>query len=138
VKIEQLTRAHVETLAAQGVEEAQEALAYIQKTIDGGPAFAGLVDEGVAACVGLYPINEYTYRCWALTDPKLASRHFLSLNKAMRAWFIESRIPRIETTVSRGNVKGHRWVTKILGFGLEGIMHNFYQGHDAGLYARIS
>jgi hypothetical protein len=69
VKIEQLTRAHVETLAAQGVEEAQEALAYIQKTIDGGPAFAGLVDEGVAACVGLYPINEYTYRCWALTDP---------------------------------------------------------------------
>lgn len=138
MKIEELQPWHLEKLGRQGVSEAHDAVKFCERMKESGPSFVGWVDEGVVACVGLMCLSPGVYRCWALTDPVLAPKHFLSLNKAMRAWFAEQRIPRIETTVLKGNIAGHRWVTELLGFEMEGVMFNFYQGYDACLYARVT
>jgi len=135
--VEQLERWHLEALQKRGV--AVEPLLARADYVDALAlhGFAGLVDEGIVACMGVCEQNPGNFRCWAFTDPELASRYFLRVCKLMRAWLAEFPAPRIETVVYMGNLAGHRWVTKILGFEAEGIMRNFNDGRDAMLYSRI-
>lgn len=138
--IEPLHPTHMLALEEQGAEGAAPIMrrpGYLKALLANGPAFAGIVDEGVVAAVGMGEQNPGNFRCWAITDRKLASRHFLAVNKGIRAFFAESRAPRIETVVFIGNVAGHRWVTRILGFTPEGVMRRFHEGRDAMLYSRI-
>lgn len=136
--VEKLQRWHLDMLADQGVAEARPPLSYFDATIASGPAYAGYTREGVVTCMGLILIAPGVYRCWALTDPVLASKHFLAVNKAMRAFLVEHPFPRIETVVLVGNVAGHRWCTELHGFQAEGIMRNWDAGADAMLYSRIN
>jgi hypothetical protein len=138
MKVEKLTRWHMNMLEKQGVVEVIPVYAYLDTLLLNGPAFAGMVDGAVVAAMGLVEQNKDNWRCWAITDPVLAKRYFLGLNKEVRAFFAEYRKPRIETIVLVGNVPGHRWVTEVLGFKPEGIMRKWDDGkHDAVLYSRV-
>lgn len=135
--VETLQRWHLDMLADQGVAEARPPLSYFDATIASGPAYAGYTKDGVVTCMGLILLAPGVYRCWALTDPVLASRHFLAVNKAMRAFLAEHPFPRIETVVLVGNIAGARWA-KLQGFKTEGVMRNWNDGKDALLYSRIN
>jgi len=137
VTVEKLQRWHLDLLADQGVAEARPPLEYFDATVASGPAYAGYVPAGVVTCMGLILLAPGVYRCWALTDPILASRHFLAVNKAMRGFLVEHPFPRIETVVLVGNIAGARWA-KLQGFESEGIMRNFDNERDALLYARVN
>ncbi len=139
MRVEKLERWHLERLQARGVENVALILSresYLTELSIHG--FAGLVAEGVVAAMGLCEQNAGNFRCWAFTDPELASRHFVAVCKLVRAYLVAFKAPRIETVVYMGNVKGHRWVTEILGFETEGIMRNWGEGRDAMLYSKIS
>ena len=43
---------------------------------------------------------------------------------------------RIEAHVEASHAEGHRWIAA-LGFELEGVMRNFWNGRDFALYSRI-
>ncbi len=138
MRVEKLERWHLEAMLKRGVtvEPLLERADYVETLAING--FAGIVDEGVVACMGVCEQNPGNFRCWAFTDDKLASRYFLQICKLMRAWLRQFDARRIETVVYMGNLRGHRWVTEILGFETEGIMRKFGDGGDAMLYSRIS
>ena len=139
MRVEKLERWHLERLRERGVENVALILSresYLAELSING--FAGLIGEGVVAAMGLCEQNAGNFRCWAFTDPELASRHFVSVCKLVRTYLVEFKAPRIETVVYMGNIKGHRWVTEILGFEAEGIMRNWGEGRDAMLYSRIN
>ena len=97
--------------------------------------WSGIVTDGIVASVGVYQVEAGVYRCWAFTDDRLASRYFLPLCKATRAWLGEFRVARIETMVRVGNIRGLRWTRDILGFRQEGILYN-WRGADTWILSR--
>lgn len=139
MRTETLKREHVERLAEQGCEvgELLTKPDYLRDLLAVGPGFAGVVDDGVVGILGMCEQLPDNYRCWAHTDRELASRHFVALNRAMRAFLTEFRKPRIETVVFVGNEQGRRWA-ELHGFQQEGVMRNYHAGFDAWLYARIN
>lgn len=133
-----MKREHIERLETQGASIGELLIRpdFIAALTPYG--FAGIVDQGIVACLGVVEQNPGNFRCWAHTDDILMSRYFLPACKAMRRWIGEFRVPRLETVVYVGNIRGHRWVQDILGFNYEGMMRNFHDGRDAWLYSRIN
>lgn len=136
IRVEKLQRWHLERLRERGVavDEILDRPDYVDAlTING---YAAVALDGVCACIGLSEQNHGNYRVWALTDPILASKYFLAINRACRRFLVEFNAPRVETVVYMGNLKGDRWV-RIHGFEPEGVMRNWNDGRDAMLYSRI-
>lgn len=140
MKIEQLQRWHVEAIEKQGAVDATIVLAnerMMRSLLEDGPSFAGTTDEGVVAIMGMAEYSKDVYRCWAITDPTLARKHFFAICKNMRRFLSEHPYPRVETLVLKGNIPGHRWIRHILGFEFEGVLRNFNPPQDAVMYSRI-
>ena len=138
MKVERLQRHHFEALREQGcnIGGILTTPGYFEALTAQG--FAGVVDAGVVACMGACEQNPGNWRCWAHTDPYLASKHFFALNKAMRGWLAEFRPPRLETVVLVGNLTGIRWARDLHGFQQEGVMQHAFEGRDAWLLSRVN
>ena len=137
MQIEPLKPWHMKALEAQGVKEAKPTYAYLNSLMV-PPSFAGVVDAGVVCAMGMVEQNPGNWRCWAITDPKLTRRHFIALNKAMRAFLTEFRKPRIETIVLVGNRAGERWA-ELHGFVRpRDPMHNYCEHGHAWLYEKVN
>ena len=140
--IEPLLMDHLRRLDAPGARLILDGPGYFKGLIDNGPTFAGLTDEGeVIAAMGMIKQNPVSYRCWAVSDPKLLPRYLVAVCKLMRrtmdALYAEKGAKRIETIVRVGNAPGERWV-KLLGFNNPQYQRHFDENGDVWLYERLS
>jgi len=138
VKIEPIHRRHFEALEKQGVSEVVPAYRYLDNWLENSRAFAGVADEGVLGVGGLLEQNPGNFRLWVFRDPRLTRKYRLVVNRMIVAYLDTCGARRIEAVLQLGNVAGHRWVTKILGFTMAHIMRAFDEDGDAVLYERIS
>jgi hypothetical protein len=102
-----------------------------------GPAFTGIHNDEVIACMGLIPQWEGRAVAWGLIGSE-AAPHFVGITKAIFKTMKMYPFRRIETAVATNFDQGHRWMG-MLGFQNEGTMKSFTpMGDDCDLYARIS
>jgi hypothetical protein len=142
VKTEPVTVKHIEALAARdaiGAKAILETRGYLDKLLAAGPSLAGISDEGVIATMGIAEdqLHAGVFRCWAVTDPKLTSKYFLSVCYAMRQFLKDNPRRRVETVVQLGNKQGVRWV-EALGFRNPRLMSNFNEQGSAWLYELVN
>lgn len=101
-----------------------------------GPAFTGIAEEGVIACMGLIPQWQDRAIAWGLISAE-AGRHFVQITKAVFRTMELYPYRRIEASVLTQFEQGHRWA-KLLGFKRECTMKAYLpNGDDCDLYARV-
>lgn len=103
-----------------------------------GPAFSGAVGGEIIGCGGMIVCHAGRGIVWALFSD-MASRHFLSIHRAVRDWLAAQTIRRIEAYVDCDFAAAQRWVAR-LGFGceLERLAHYLPDGRDASLWVRLN
>lgn len=101
-----------------------------------GPAYSGVVDDAVIACMGLIPQWPGRAIAWGLIAAEAGS-HFITITKAVFRTMELHPFRRIETAVASNFEQGHRWA-RMLGFEREGKMRAYTPtGDDCDLYARV-
>lgn len=141
MRIEPFTPDHLERLLLQPSQTMMQPLltdrSYGENLFRGGPAYAGVVDDQVIACMGLIPQWEHRAHAWGLIA-KEAGPYFVQITKAVMRTMEMHPYRRIETAVLSHFSQGHRWA-ELLGFKREGTMRAYTPtGDDCDLYARVS
>lgn len=102
------------------------------------PAYSCLIDGTVIACAGVYPFGVNRWTGWALMTQETA-KYMLNITRAIKKFFAETDIKRIETHVRIDFKAGYRWA-EMLGFKNEtpdGMKAWGDDGHDYYLFARV-
>lgn len=102
-----------------------------------GPCFSGAVAGEIIGSAGLIKVHEYRAIAWAILTNE-ASKHFVSIHKAAKAFFADQPFKRVEAYVDEDFPAATRWV-KALGFQLETEHLRYFlpDGRSAALWARI-
>lgn len=105
---------------------------------DLGPAFSGAAGGQIIGCAGLIMAHDHRAIAWALFT-SVASRHFLSIHRAAKAFLDAQTIRRIEAYVDCDFAAARRWVGR-LGFAMEveRMRHFLPDGRDASCWVRFS
>ena len=116
----------------------KEYLAALKKL---GPAFSGFTKDGkCVGAAGVRQINAKAYEGWALLakDSKKQIKAILqSIDLFIKNYFEFDAADRFQATVNLEYVQGHRFA-RLLKFQPEGILHNYENGKDYMMYARVN
>lgn len=100
-----------------------------------GTAIAAVEAGRVLAIGGVFSAWEGRGVVWGLLSADIGAA-MLPIHRAVIRGLAASPYRRLEAHVEASHVEGHRWITA-LGFDLEGVMRQFWQGRDYALYSRI-
>ena len=109
---------------------------YADSLIGAGPAFALLGKNNVVlGCAGIWIVERHRALAWALISDHIGT-DFIHFHKAVLEFLDNCDVQRIEMAVETNFKEAYRWAG-MLGFKLEGVMHNYYpNGSDAYLFGR--
>ena len=105
---------------------------------EGAPAVTIYDDDGIVACMGLFPIGESKAVAWAFMG-RSAGKHLPYLFQFTAKHLDAAPFRRIEATVVAGFEPGHRW-HRMLGYVLEtpeGMKMYDGEGNTHYQYARV-
>jgi RimJ/RimL family protein N-acetyltransferase len=103
-----------------------------------GTAWSGFVDERIAGCGGLFPLNDYRATAWAVFARGRAG-DFLAVDRAVRRGLRESAYKVIDAYVDPLSPRALRWIAS-LGFKLVNPYkpYIFPDGRGASEWARYA
>lgn len=109
---------------------------YADSLSGAGPAFALVARNNIVlGAAGIWVMENHRGLAWALISDTIGT-DFIHFHKAVANFLDNLDIQRVEMAVETNFKQGVRWA-KMLGFNLEGLMHNYYpNGSDAYLFAR--
>lgn len=130
---------HLCSLVIQRAQEGGPALTDEQAKAlaQAGACYSALDDAGkTVAVAGVTVLWEGRAIAWAMIDAA-AGRHFIGIDRAVRAFLAGTELRRIEAHVDARFEAGIRWL-EMLGFKREGFMAKFTpDSRDCFLYARV-
>lgn len=106
-----------------------------------GPAYSGFTEDGkCVGAAGVRQINAKAYEGWALLakDSKKQIKSILrAVDLFIMNYFEFDAADRFQATVRLDFTQGHRFA-RLLKFQPEGILHNYENGNNYMMYARVN
>lgn len=107
----------------------------VEWMIANGLALAAIDGDVVIGIAGIFERWDGCGAAWALLAKNIGP-NMTTIHRITQRVLDAHPFRRVEAYVVEGYPEGHRWMS-LLGFTKEGVMNQFHQGQDYGLYARV-